>query len=84
MPLHVLSSMPHISTPVHVVKISLVFQARGDVPHLSFAAADDFNGTVSTVAAASLQGIAPMWGTFELLYGGESTSPLYADASAGE
>lgn len=68
--------LPHM-TPACV-------QARGDVPSLSIGAADDFNGTVAVSAAASLEGIAPLWGTFELEYDGETTSPIYVDATAGE
>lgn len=60
------------------------FQARGDVPSLSFAPAETFTGTVTISTAGSLEGIAPLWGTFELGYGGEITSPLYADATAGK
>lgn len=59
-------------------------QARGDVPSLTFIGGSDFNGTLTLSAAASLEGIAPLWGTFELLYGGEATVPLYVDATAGE
>lgn len=60
-----------------------ILQARGDVPSLTFVAEDTFTGTVTVSSAGSLQGIAPLWGTFELGYGGETTSPLYADATAG-
>lgn len=62
----------------------LSLQARGDVPSLTFSPGSDFNGTVALSVAASLEGIAPLWGTFELQYGGETTSPLYMDATAGE
>lgn len=54
------------------------------MPSLSFVAADDFNGTIAVSAAASLEGIAPLWGTFSLQYQGETTSPIYTDATAGE
>lgn len=59
-------------------------QARGDVPSLSLKGVDDFNGTVAMSLAGSLEGIAPLWGTFELTYGGETTAPLYVDATAGK
>ena len=59
------------------------FQARGDVPSLAFVVGDTFTGTVAVSTAGSLQGIDPPRGTFELGYGGEKTSPLYADATAG-
>lgn len=59
-------------------------QARGDVPSLTFIGGSDFNGTLTLSVAASLEGIAPLWGTFELVYGGEATTPLYVDATAGE
>lgn len=39
---------------------------------------------VTTWTAGSLQGISPVSGTFALSYGGETTSPLYADATDGE
>lgn len=54
------------------------------MPSLSFVAEDTFSGTLTVSTAGSLEGIAPLWGTFELEYGGETTSPLYADASPGE
>lgn len=54
------------------------------MPAISFAAGDTFTGTVTVSAAGSLEGIAPLWGTFELEFGGETTSPLYADATAGK
>lgn len=54
------------------------------MPSLSFVAADDFNGTIAVSAAASLEGIAPFWGTFSLGYQGETTSAIYTDATAGE
>lgn len=59
-------------------------QARGDVPSLTFSEGSGFNGTVALSVAASLEGIAPLWGTFEIQYGGETTNPLYVDATAGE
>ncbi|CAM9397977.1 unnamed protein product, partial [Hapterophycus canaliculatus] len=59
-------------------------EARGDVPAISFAAAETFTGTVTMSTVGSLEGIAPLWGTFELGFGGETTSPLYADASADD
>ncbi|CAM9800578.1 unnamed protein product [Ectocarpus sp. 6 AP-2014] len=65
--------------------VYITFQeARGDVPSLSFAPAETFTGTVTISTAGSLEGIAPLWGTFELGYGGETTSPLYADATADD
>lgn len=45
---------------------------------------DNFNGTITEAVTASLQGIAPMWGTFTLEYMGETTWPIYADATAGQ
>lgn len=54
------------------------------MPSLSFVAADDFNGIIAVSAAASLEGIAPLWGTFSLQYQSETTSPIYTDATAGE
>ena len=59
-------------------------QAEGDVPSLSIVPADDFTGTLTISTEGSLEGVAPLSGTFELAYGGETTSPLYADSSAGE
>lgn len=63
--------------------VETIFQARGDVPSLTFVADDTFTGIVTVSTAGSLQGIAPLWGTYELGYGGETTPPLYADATAG-
>lgn len=76
-------------SPVFVVPnvvpiVRCIFQARGDVPSIAMTATDAFNGTVAVSVAASLEGIAPLWGTFEVEYGGETTSPLYVDATAGE
>lgn len=39
---------------------------------------------VTTSTAGSLKGVSPVSGTFALSYGGETTSPLYADATDGK
>lgn len=73
---------------LYVLKPAVTFahdfvQARGDVPSLAFVWGSGFGGTVAHSASASLEGIAPVWGTFELQHGGKTTVPLYVDASAG-
>lgn len=71
---------PHLS---ELANSASLIQAKGDVPSLSIVAASDFMGTLIMSTGGSLEGVAPMSGTFELAYGGETTSPLYADSTAG-
>ena len=54
------------------------------MPALSISGLENFSGTVTMSVIASLQGIAPLWGTFQLEYEGEKTSPIYVDSDAGE
>ncbi len=81
------SGLPPLLTRVatHVWPTAVLYapQAEGDVPLLTIVAETSAE-VVTPSTAGSLQGVSPVSGTFALSYGGETTSPLYADASDGE